>query len=71
MKDLLEIKSKIKGPAFAIITPFTAGGAEVDCESLRNYVDFLYEGGAKIFYIMGYNSRFSLLSNKEIMKLND
>ncbi len=71
MKDLLEIRSKIKGPAFAIVTPFTEGGEHVDYESLQNYVDFLYEGGAKVFYVMGYNSRFSLLSDEEVMWLND
>lgn len=70
MRDLLEIRSKLRGPVFAIITPFTEGGLEVDYRGLKKYVDFLYESGAKIFYIMGYNSRFSLLSNEEIMKLN-
>jgi 4-hydroxy-tetrahydrodipicolinate synthase len=65
------IRKKIKGPAFAIITPFTEGGKDVDWEAVKNYVKFLYDGGAKVFYVMAYNSRFSLLSDDEIMTLNE
>ena len=65
------LREKIKGPAFAIITPFCDGGKKVDWQALEEYVQFLYEGGAKVFYVMGYNSRFSILSDEEIMKLNE
>ena len=64
-------REKIKGPAFSIITPFTEGGRHVDHVALENYADFLYEGGAKVFYVMGYNSRFSILSDIEIMQINE
>ena len=70
MKDWEAIKEKIKGPAFALITPFTPDGKEVDYTALDEYVTFLYEGGAKVFYIMGYNTRFSILSDLEIKKLS-
>ena len=65
------VKKKIKGPAFAIITPFTEGGKHVDYRAVEEYVRFLYYGGAKVFYVMGYNSRFSILSDSEIMQLNE
>ena len=71
MANLDNIKSKIKGPAFSIITPFTDGGEHVDLDALDEYVTFLYEGGAKVFYVMGYNSRFSILSDEEILKVNE
>ncbi|HAI43075.1 MAG TPA: hypothetical protein DCM40_35740, partial [Maribacter sp.] len=70
MKDWEAIKEKIKGPAFALITPFTPDGKEVDYTALDEYVTFLYEGRAKVFYIMGYNTRFSILSDLEIKKLS-
>ena len=73
MKNVIytALREKIKGPAFAIITPFCDGGKKVDWQALEEYVQFLYEGGAKVFYVMGYNSRFSILSDEEIMKLNE
>lgn len=69
--DLNKIRKKIQGPAFSIITPFTSDGKHVDFTALENYVDFLYKGGAKVFYVMGYNSRFSILSDIEIMQINE
>lgn len=64
------MKYNIQGPVFAIITPFCSNES-VDYNSLSNYVKFLYEEGAKVFYVMGYNSRFSILSDEEIMKVNE
>lgn len=71
MNKFDKIREKIKGPAFAIITPFTEGGKYVDWQAVEEYVKFLYDGGAKVFYVMAYNSRFSLLSDFEIMTLNE
>lgn len=71
MNKFDRIREKIKGPAFAIITPFTEGGKYVDWNAVEEYVRFLYNGGAKVFYVMAYNSRFSLLSDFEIMTLNE
>mgnify|MGYP003111868798 CR=1 FL=1 len=65
-----DLKQKIKGPVFSIITPFK-DDESVDYLSLKNYVNFLYENGARIFYVMAYNSRFSLLSDYEILKVNE
>lgn len=63
------IKHKIKGPIFSIITPFKVNG-NIDYPALRNYIKFLYVNGAKVFYVMFYNSRLGLLSEKEILNLN-
>tara|TARA_R110000823_G_scaffold306327_1_gene428694 strand:- start:9524 stop:10480 length:957 start_codon:yes stop_codon:yes gene_type:complete len=65
------LRDNLRGPIFSIITPFMNDGEEVDHESLRDYVEFLYKDGAKVFYVMGYNSRFSILSDEEIMQVNE
>lgn len=65
------IKDNLKGPVFPIITPFKdTASHEVDYEAACDYVDFLYDSGVRNFYVMSYNSRFSLLSWDEMMKLN-
>ncbi|MDC0944665.1 dihydrodipicolinate synthase family protein [Candidatus Pelagibacter sp.] len=66
---LSNIKKKINGPIFSIILPFLEN-EKIDYISLKKYINFLYRRGAKIFYLMVYNSRFSLLDEKEIIKLN-
>ena len=65
-----QLKEKIKGPVFSIITPFN-DDESVDYIGLEEYVKFLYNNGGRIFYVMGYNSRFSLLSENEIFKVNE
>ena len=42
----------------------------IDFLSLRRYLAYLYSKGAKNFYVMVYNSRLSLLTEKEIIKIN-
>ena len=37
---------------------------------MKRYINYLYSKGAKNFYIMVYNSRFTLLDEKEILKIN-
>lgn len=64
-----EIKSRITGTVYTIFTPFSAAG-EIDFPSLENYINFLHAHGAKIFYVMAYNSRYSQLTNREIHELN-
>ena len=64
-----EIKNKLHGPVFPIVTPFTKTGG-LDFDSLKGYLDYLYEGGARNFYVMAYNSRFGVLTDQEIMTLN-
>lgn len=68
--DLNEIKNKISGPVFPIVTPFKKT-YEIDFECLLKYIDFLYLGGARIFHIMVHTSRFGLLLPQEMMEINE
>lgn len=70
MKKLDEIKSKINGPVFSVVTPFLEND-DIDFDSLDKYLAYAYKQGATIFYVMGYNSRFSELSWDEIKTLNE
>ena len=67
--NFINLKEKIKGPVFSIITPFKKNGS-IDFDSLSNYLNRIYKSGGKIFYVMAYNSRFSELSWEEIKELN-
>lgn len=64
-----EIKAKIKGPVFSIVTPFKTDDS-IDFDSLEKYIEYAYKQGATNFYVMGYNSRYSELSWDEIKDLN-
>lgn len=70
MTNFTELKNKINGPVFSIITPFKEEDDSIDFESLEKYVELIYNSGGRIFYVMGYNSRFSELSWDEIKELN-
>ena len=63
------ILKNLHGPIFSIITPFDIK-ENIDFKNLKKYINYLYKRGAKIFYIMTYNSRFGLLSESEVIKLN-
>lgn len=63
------ILKNLHGPIFSIITPFD-NKENIDFKNLKKYINYLYKRGAKIFYIMTYNSRFGLLSESEVIKLN-
>jgi 4-hydroxy-tetrahydrodipicolinate synthase len=63
------IKNKIAGPVFPIVTPFKTN-YDLDLECLKNYIDFLYAGGARIFHVMVHTSRFGLLNYDEMQQLN-
>jgi len=69
MKNYLNLRKKLCGPIFSIITPFKKNG-KIDYDSLNNYLKYLYLNGAKNFYVMAYNSRLTLLNKKEILSLN-
>lgn len=71
MSRYLEVKEKIKGPVYSIVTPFLDNeNDDIDFDSLRKYLQDATAAGARIFYVMGYNSRFSQLSFDEIKELN-
>ena len=63
------LKEKLKGPIFSIITPFKKN-ENIDYQALSKYIKYLYKRGARCFYVMVYNSRLSLLDEREIIKLN-
>ena len=61
--------SALSGPVFTIFTPFTSSG-EIDFVSIERYIEFLTDRGARQFYMMPYNGRYSQLTNDEILRLN-
>ena len=63
------IRNKLKGPIFSVITPFKKDG-KIDYISLKKYLIYLYHNGARNFYLMVYNTRLSLLTEKEIKEIN-
>ena len=63
------IKKSLNGPIYTIFTPFKKS-LEIDYKGLEKYLDFLYNSGARVFYAMPYNSRYSQLREKEIFELN-
>ena len=62
--------AQIKGPVFSVMTPFREQDDEIDFPDLEKYLHKVYDAGGRIFYVMGYNSRFSELSWGEIKTLN-
>ena len=67
--DLEQLRNKIRGPVFPIVTPFTHD-FRLDLDKIREYIDYLYAGGARIFHIMVHTSRFGLLTYDEMQALN-
>ncbi len=67
--DFNSLKNKLKGPIYSIITPFT-DTENIDYKSLSTYIEYLYKGGARIFYAMAFNTRYLLMNNREIMDIN-
>lgn len=63
------VKLNIEGPVLPIITPFKKNQA-IDYKSLRKMLDYYYKRGARNFYLMVFNSRIGLLTEKEIFQLN-
>ena len=66
----INIKNKLHGPIFSIITPFNKKNEKINFSALKKYIQYLYFRGARNFYLMVYNSRFGLLDESEIIKLN-
>jgi len=65
-----EIREKINGPVFSIVTPFLEND-DIDYNSLESYINMVYDAGGRIYYAMAYNSRYCQLSNDEIFELNE
>ena len=67
----MSLKERIRGPVYSIITPFKNEGKDIDYISLDNYIQYMYDGGAKIFYAMAFNTRYLLMNEEEILKVNE
>jgi len=65
-----DLKSRLYGTFHTVYTPFLMDYS-IDYESLSTYLHGLYHRGARIFYAMAYNSRYGLLSDSEILALNE
>lgn len=63
------LKSRMAGPWYTIFTPFCEDES-VDYDALQHYLSHLYNTGARRFYAMAYNSRYSQMSFEEIRELN-
>lgn len=70
MNHLETTRDRLRGPVFSVVTPFREADDAIDFESLENYLNYAYAGGARSFYVMAYNSRYSQLSWDEIRQLN-
>ena len=60
--DRETLRSRIVGPVFPIVTPFTADGVQVDHAALASYTDFLVRSGVCTVMTTVGTSRFNLLS---------
>jgi 4-hydroxy-tetrahydrodipicolinate synthase len=65
-----DLKDKLHGCFYTIFTPFSEDES-IDYESLEKYLATLYSQGARRFYAMAYNSRYSQLKSSEILQLNE
>ncbi len=59
----------INGPVVSVITPFLKN-EKIDFKNLYKYLKFYYYRGCRVFYIMAYNSRLTLMNQNEIEKFN-
>ena len=64
------LNERLKGCFYTIFTPFSQDGS-INFESLEAYLHTLYSQGARKFYAMAYNSRYSQLKHSEIKDLNE
>ena len=65
-----DLKDRLTGCFYTIFTPFLEN-ENIDYENLEKYLTVLYKQGARKFYAMAYNSRYSQLNDKEILELNE
>ena len=66
-----KVLQKLYGPVFTIYTPFVKDKSCINFHELEKYINFLFNKGVSIFYVMPYNSRYSQLRESEIFELNN
>jgi len=64
------LQQRLEGCFYTVFTPFDSD-ENIDYESLEKYLSTLYAQGARRFYVMAYNSRYSQLTHDEILQLNE
>ncbi|HEG43164.1 MAG TPA: dihydrodipicolinate synthase family protein [Phycisphaerales bacterium] len=64
------LRARIRGPVFPIVVPFDRN-EDVDYESLTGYVKFLVDNGAKNLLLTVGTSRYNLLTDMEMLKVNE
>ena len=65
-----DLKQRLTGCFYTIFTPYLEDES-IDFENLEKYLSMLYRQGARRFYAMAYNSRYSQLGDAEIRELNE
>lgn len=65
-----ELKERLVGCFYTVFTPFCADQS-INYEELEKYISVLFSQGARKFYVMAYNSRYSQLTSNEIFELNE
>jgi 4-hydroxy-tetrahydrodipicolinate synthase len=65
-----DLKAGLTGCFYTIFTPF-AEDESIDYAALEKYLTVLHRQGARKFYAMAYNSRYSQLTHPEIRELNE
>jgi 4-hydroxy-tetrahydrodipicolinate synthase len=65
-----QLKERLQGCFYTVFTPFDEA-ENIDFESIEKYITLLYRQGARRFYVMAYNSRYSQLMHQEIRELNE
>ncbi len=66
-----EFRERLKGPVCPLLTPFSEDGSTVDHDALSRYVDFLASAGIPAVMTTVGTSRFNLLSEEEILAVNE
>ncbi len=67
--DTDELQTRLRGPVYPILTPFTETGA-LDLAAHARYIDWLVERGAGVILETVGTSRFNLLREEEMQWLN-
>lgn len=69
MNAYAALRSRVRGPVFPVPVPFNES-EEVDYEALDGYVRFLVSQGAPVVIATVGTSRYNLLTDDEMMKVN-
>jgi 4-hydroxy-tetrahydrodipicolinate synthase len=65
-----QLKARLEGCVYTVFTPFDER-EEIDYLSLEKYLTHMSRTGARKFYVMAYNSRYSQLTHDEIRQLHE